>query len=100
MHSPKCGSVKKVKAGFIMDAQRYKGKDYTCHFTRSEPKGFPLRMRFTTILLYVHGLSLTAIAKLVAASPSAVLRWVKQFAKEQYEMPTPEESTVIEIDEM
>lgn len=100
MHCPKCGSVKRVKAGFIKDVQRYKCKDCSCQFTRSEPKGFPLRIRLTAILLYVHGLSLNAIAKLVGASTPAVLRWVKQFAKDQCEMPIPGESTVVELDEM
>ena len=82
MHCPKCGSVKKVKAGFIKDTQRYKCKNCSCQFTRSEPKGFPLRVRLMAIILYTHGLSLNAIAKLVGASTPAVLKWVRQFAKE------------------
>ena len=68
MHCPKCGSTNKVKAGFIKDAQHYKCKDCSCQFTRSEPKGFPFRVRLMAILLYTHGLSLNAIAKLVGAS--------------------------------
>ena len=100
MHCPKCGSVKKVKAGFIKDTQRYKCKNCSCQFTRSEPKGFPLRVRLMAILLYTHGLSLNAIAKLVGASTPAVLKWVRQFAKEQCEMPAPGESTIVELDEM
>ena len=100
MYCPKCGSTNKVKAGFIKDAQRYKCKDCCCQFTRSEPKGFPLRFRLTAVLLYTHGLSLNAIAKLVGASTPAVLKWVKQFAKDQCEMPAPGESTIVELDEM
>ena len=68
MPCPKCGSTNKVKAGFIKDAQHYKCKDCSYQFTRSEPKGFPFRVRLMAILLYRHGLSLNAIAKLVGAS--------------------------------
>jgi transposase-like protein len=100
MHCPKCGSVNKIKAGFIGEKQRYKCKDCPCKYTRSEPKGFPLRVRLTAILLYTHGLSLNAIAKLVGASTPAVLKWVRQFAKDHCEMPTPGESTIVELDEM
>lgn len=100
MHCPKCGSVQKVKAGFIKKKQRYKCKDCGCQYTRSEPKGFPLRVRLTAVLLYTHGLSLNAIAKLVGASTPAVLKWVRSFAKEQCEMPSPGESPIVELDEM
>lgn len=100
MKCPKCGVDKKVKAGFIDKLQRYKCKGCGCQFTRSEPKGFPLRVRLTAILLYTHGLSLNAIAKLVGASTPGVLKWVRQFAKNQCEMPEPGESVVVELDEM
>ena len=53
-----------------------------------------------SVLLYTHGLSLNAIAKIVGASTPAVLKWVRRFAKEQCDMPPPGESVIVELDEM
>jgi len=100
MHCPKCGSSTKIKAGFIKGKQRYACKGCRCKYTRSSPKGFPLRVRLMAVLLYTHGLSLNSIAKLVGASTPAVLKWVRRFAQEQCEMPPAGESVIVELDEM
>jgi len=53
-----------------------------------------------SVLLYTHGLSLNAIAKIVGTSTPAVLKWVKHFAKHHCDMPESGESVIVELDEM
>jgi len=100
MKCPKCSSSNRIKAGFIGEKQRYKCKGCGCQFTRSTPKGFPLRTRLMSVLLYTHGLSLNAIAKIVGASTPAVLKWVKHFSKHHCDMPESGESVIVELDEI
>ncbi len=50
--------------------------------------------------LYTLGLSMTAIAKLFNVSANAVLKWIKAFAKANYEKPAPGDAILIELDEM
>ena len=52
------------------------------------------------ITLYTLGLSMRAIAKIFNLSPNAVLKWIKAFAKEQYEKPAPGDAILVELDEM
>ena len=101
MHCPKCHSHKKTKNGFIKGKQRYKCKDCGCQYTRSTARGRPLEQKLLAVTLYVHGLSLNAIAKMMDVSTPGVLDWVKRFAKAHYEKPKPTGNAVIlELDEM
>ena len=100
MHCPKCSSSLKIKSGFVKGHQRYKCKKCFCQYTRSTPRGVPLKTRLLAIYLYTHGLSMNAIAKLTGVSTPAVLRWIKKFAKDQCEMPETGKSVVVELDEM
>ena len=59
-----------------------------------------MRDKVLAVLLYMHGLSLNAIAKLLKVSTPAVLKWVRKFARENYEKPKPGSAVVIEVDEM
>jgi transposase len=59
-----------------------------------------MRDKVLAVLLYMHGLSLNAIAKLLKVSTPAVLKWVRKFAQENYEKPKPGSAVVIEVDEM
>ena len=47
-----------------------------------------------------HGLSIRAIAGLIGVSPTAVLKWIKTFAKTHYEKPAPGDAIIVELDEM
>ena len=49
---------------------------------------------------YTQGLSIRAIARLIEVSPSAVLTWIKTFAKTHYEKPAPGDAILVELDEM
>ena len=97
----KCGSEKHVKAGFINKEQRYLCKDCGCKFVPTRHKGKTMREKTIALCLYINGLSLRTIGKIVKADPSAVLRWVRTYAKNNYEKPVPEtDSVVLELDEM
>ena len=51
--------------------------------------------------MYINGLSLRTIARLLHTSATSVLSWVKKFALENYEKPQPSsEAVVIQLDEM
>ena len=55
-----------------------------------------------TVFLYCHGRSMNAIAKMLRASPSTILEWIRKFGGEHAKTPEPEktEAVVIELDEM
>jgi hypothetical protein len=59
-----------------------------------------MRDKLLAVVLYMHGLSLNAIAKLFNVSAPAVLKWVRNFAQDTYEKPKPGSAIVMEIDEM
>lgn len=54
------------------------------------------------LCLYISGLSFRAIAKIVNVHHSAVHRFIKKYAQDNYEKPEPCEDAVIklELDEM
>ena len=89
MHCPKCQSDHKVKCGFVKNIQRYKCKQCGCQYTRSTPKGRPVEDKLLAVTLYVHGLSLNTIAKLMHVSTPGVLDWVRRYAKKHYEKLEP-----------
>ena len=101
MKCPKCESTLKVKCGFVKNNQRYKCKNCSCQYTRSTNRGRPLKQRLLAVTLYLHGMSLNSIAKLLKVSTPGVLDWVRRFARENYVKPDPEgNSVILELDEM
>ena len=102
MNCPKCQHPHFVKNGFVNSTQRYKCK--ACHYqwTRTTPQGHPTTHKRLSVLLYCHGISMNAIAELFDVSATAVLKWIRNFAKKQAPKPTiPSQATlVLELDEM
>ena len=76
---PRCCSVKFVKNGRHLEAQRYRCKPCGYQFTRKIPRGRPPGEKALAILLYTHGLSMNAVARLLGVTPPAVSRWVRDF---------------------
>lgn len=63
--------------------------------------GAPHNFRLISVVLYVHGLSINAIARLLNYTPLAVLRWIKNLACQHLFKPEPtSDAVVLEIDEM
>lgn len=101
MRCRKCGSDASVKNGFMAGAQRYKCKMCGFQFTRETPHGKPMRDKILALILYLSGLSMSAIGKIIGVSGQSVMRWIRMFA-EKFAMEAQEESTIeeIEVDEM
>ena len=97
---PKCQSIEVVKYGKVQGKQRYKCKSCSLQFTRLTPRGRPAQEKAMAVTLYTLGLSIRAIARLIGVSPTAVLKWIKTFAKTHYEKPAPGDAIIVELDEM
>lgn len=97
---PKCSANTTVKNGFLKGKQRVKCKGCGYQFTRLTPQGRPVAEKVLAVLLYMHGLSLNSIARLLNLSTPAVLKWIRKFAMASYEKPEPTTAGIIELDEM
>lgn len=100
MHCPKCGSDCYSKAGFHKKKQRYKCKNCGCFFTKSSGRGYPKQLHETAVTLYIFGLSMNAIARLLGVSHQTTYRWIRARAEA---LPRPvihHSVTEAEIDEM
>ena len=97
---PKCNGIDVKKNGKVQGKQRFKCKSCSYQFTRLTPRGRPANEKAMAITLYTLGLSMRAIAKIFNLSPTAVLKWIKAFAKEHYEKAAPGDAILVEIDEM
>ena len=103
MSCRRCQHPHFVKNGHINERQRYKCKD--CDYQWIEDpiyRGRPLAEKALAVFLYCHGLSMNAIAKMLQASPSTILEWIRNFAGEHAKTPQTEKTTavVLELDEM
>jgi transposase len=97
----RCGSEEQVKNGFMKGLQRYRCKACGLNFTETPPRGNPLHIRLTAVLLYVSGLSMNRTAKLLGVSTPTVMTWIEQFAKVYAQKPKPDgRAVVVELDDM
>jgi transposase len=97
----RCGSEEHTKNGFMRGKQRYRCRACGLNFTDTPPRGMPLALKATAVLLYVSGLSMNRTAKLLGVSTPSVMAWIEQFAKTYAQKPEPEgRAVVIELDEM
>src|SRR5689334_18409006 len=96
-----CGSGEHVKNGFMRGKQRYRCGACGLNFTDTPPRGMPLRIKVTAVLLYLSGLSMNRTAKLLGVSTPSVMTWIEQFAAVCAQKPEPEgRAVVVELDEM
>ena len=97
----RCGSGEHVKNGFVRGKQRYRCKACGLNFTATPPRGLPLAVKVTAVLLYLSGLSMNRTAKLLGVSTPTVQAWIERFAEAYAQKPEPEgRALVIELDEM
>jgi transposase len=97
---PRCGSEKTFGNGSVRGVAKRYCKSCHYQFTRPDKVGRPLSIKLTAVSLYLHGISMNAIAKLVGVSTPAVLKWIRTHAKENCPKPVPGEATIVELDEM
>ena len=97
----RCGSEHYVKNGMARDKQRYLCKACGLNFTDTPPRGMPLRVKVTAVLLYLSGLSMNRTAKILGVSTPTIMDWLEQFAEAYAQKPEPQgRAVVIELDEM
>ena len=72
----RCGGEEHTKNGFMRGKQRYRCKACGLNFTDTPPRGKPLALKVTAVLLYVSGLSMNRTAKLVGVSTPTVQAWL------------------------
>ena len=97
----RCGSEARIKNGFMRGKQRYRCKACGLNFTDTPPRGMPLAMKVTAVLLYLSGLSMNRTAKLLGVSTPSVMTWIERSAKPYAQRPEPEgRAVVVELDEM
>ena len=97
----RCGSEEQVKNGLMRGKQRYRCKACGLNFTATPPRGMPLRVKVTAVLLYLSGLSMNRTAKLLGVSTPTVMTWIERFAEVYAQKPEPEgRAVVVELDEM
>ena len=97
----RCGGEEHVKNGLMRGKQRYRCKACGLNFTDTPPRGMPLRIKVTAVLLHLSGLSMNRTAKLLGVSTPSLMAWIEQFAKVFAQKPEPEgRAVVVELDEM
>ena len=97
----RCGSEEYIRNGLMRGQQRYRCKACGLNFTDTPPRGMPLQLKVTAVLLYVSGLSMHRTAKLLGVSTPSVMTWIEQFAEVYAQKPAPEgRAVVVELDEM
>src|SRR6188472_1069432 len=83
----RCGSGEHVKNGLMRGKQRYRCRACGLNFTDTPPRGMPLRVKVTAVLLYLSGLSMNRSAKLLGVSTPSVMTWIEQFAEVYAQTP-------------
>ena len=54
----RCGGAEHVKNGLMRGKQRYRCEACGLNFTDTPPRGMPLAVKVTAVLLYISGLSM------------------------------------------
>ncbi len=101
MECKKCEGKEHNKNGFVKGHQRYKCKNCGYQFVPTLQKGFDEQTKLIACLLYISGLSLRTIVRLLHTFATSVLSWVRKFALDNYEKPQPNsEAIIVQLDEM
>ena len=99
MKCVKCESENSCKNGLISGKQRYKCKNCGYNFTTGRPSK-PLYLKRLALELYLEGLGLRSIGRILKVSNVSVLNWIKSFGEKVTELRKNDEISIVEIDEM
>lgn len=100
---PSCGSshrqIKRGKSAF--GKQRYLCNDcrrsYVCE---PKPRGLDPALHEQAVRLALEGLGFRAIARILHINPQTVANWIRKREERQPPAPQPQQSEVIEMDEL
>ena len=106
MKCPKCCSEGYVESGFMKGKQRYKCRKCTYSFTQDHKRGAKLQTKLQALQLYLEGVGLRAIGRIMGVHNVTALNWIRTMGKSvksyvQEEMPVAIwHVDFIEMDEM
>ena len=104
MNCLRCGCEGLHKSGFAKGKQRYKCKGCGYQMTRFSERGRSQKEKALALILYVSGLSMNRIGKIIGVTAQTVMRWMRAFAEKFKESMNPEPSNssirTLEVDEM
>ncbi len=102
MNCPKCKSDQYTKNGIIKGRQRYKCRKCSLNYSTVEYKaGIKPGYKRLALMMYMEGMGLRSIGRIIGVSNVTVLNWIKNFGIKAGELPTKcEPIKEVEIDEM
>lgn len=103
---PDCSSSELRKAGLKKGAQRYQCRACGRYSTDRAPK-FSVETKAMAVQMYLNGMGIRAIGRVLKASPAGVLKWIRkehgvvqQRMAEQATPGQPSAPDIIEMDEI
>ena len=75
----KCGNNQIIKNGYVFGGQRYKCKNCGYQFTKMTDAGKPLYIKLMSHGLYMSGLSMREIARIVGVTAQSISRWIRKW---------------------
>ena len=93
---------KQVKNGLNPSgSQRYRCKECQRNYTPApSAQGYPVTVREQAIKLYVDGMNLRRIARILGVNHQSVANWVAQHTATLPQAPVPDAVETIELDEL
>ena len=77
MRCPQCEGTDLIKRGSKAGRQRYRCRACGRYSTDSQPK-FSAQTKAMAIEMYMNGMGIRAIGRVLKASPAAVLNWIRK----------------------
>ena len=77
MHCPDCNSQDLIKRGFKAGHQRYMCRDCGRYCT-DRPAKFSPEIKAQAVEMYMNGVGIRAIGRVLRASPAGVLNWIRK----------------------
>ncbi len=101
MKCSKCNSEKSIKNGFTKGRQRYRCKDCGNNYSVEQKSTAKLPSeRRMGLMMYLEGLGVNSIGRLLGVSHVAVIKWVKKYGSQLDEIKNKNPVEVMELDEM
>lgn len=87
MKCPKCSSESSVKDGVVKGRQRFQCKGCKYRYTVEHKGGVQPHYKRLALTLYLEGLGLRSIGRVIGVSNVAVLKWIKSFGVKTEALP-------------
>ncbi len=101
MHCPKCKKENNRKSGVIKERQRYVCKSCNYYYTVEHRAGTAdQETKRRALELYLEGLSLRTIGRLLKFSNVSILKWIRSFGAKVQDLKTHAPTKTVALDEM